>query len=65
MAAPSLRKSKTTSKKPDISDYDVEINYIALEEHQENQRLRQLCFLLFQEALEEMKNKSDINLTSV
>lgn len=65
MSSKNLSKKKTTSKKPDISDYGIEIKYIPLDEHEENQRLRQLCFLLFQDTIEEIKENTDINLTSV
>lgn len=65
MAAQSLSKSKTTNKKPDISDYEIKLKYIPLEEAEENQRLRQLCFLLFQEVLNELQGNTEKDLTSV
>jgi hypothetical protein len=39
-------------KKPDISDYGIEIKYIPLDEEAERQRLKQLCYLLYLEIIE-------------
>ena len=51
--------------RPDIADYDIEIRYIPLDEKEENQRIRQLCYLLFQEIMEDLQKSNDICLTSV
>ena len=53
------------SKKPDISDYGVKVRYIPLEEEAENQRLKELCHLLYLEMIEDLTKYTDIDLTSV
>lgn len=57
MAEPKKNKTQERVKKPDIDLFDVKVRYITLEEQEENQRLRQLCFLLFQEVIEDLQGK--------
>lgn len=51
----SEKKKIKRSNKPDISDYGVKVKYIPLEEEAENQRLKQLCHLLYLEMIEDLK----------
>jgi hypothetical protein len=48
------KKVTQRSKKPDISDYGVKVRYIPLEEEAENQRLKELCHLLYLEMIEDL-----------
>ena len=59
MPAKRLKKELTREKKADISDYEIQIRYIPLPEEEENQRIRQLCFLLYQETIEDLRKSSD------
>lgn len=58
MSEPKKNKTQERVKKPDIDLFDVRVRYIPLEEQEENQRLRQLCFLLFQEVIEDLQKES-------
>ena len=57
MAAQNPSKLAKTSKRHDIDEYAIEIRHIPLEETEEYQRRKQLCFLLLQAAFEEKQEK--------